>query len=252
MTYLSRIRIDPSRAESRELLASPRAMHGAVIGGIPDPSQMDRVLWRLDTDDPRCPLLFVLSPSRPDWTRLVKAASRLEADGDQAATREYRPLLARLAIRGEFAFRVTASPVRNDPRASTASRDRKDRRAPRIPHRTPAQQLEWFLEHALGWGFTIPDTHPDPAASGPDRPSPRSVPDVRIIGRSRHSFTEGGCDTPVTLHTTTFEGRLLITDVVLLVQAMLKGIGPSRAYGCGLLTLAPPRSQSPHSAGALK
>ncbi|CNF03688.1 CRISPR-associated protein%2C Cse3 family [Mycobacterium tuberculosis] len=225
MTYLSRIRIDPLRAESRELLASPRAMHGAVIGGIPDPSQMDRVLWRLDADDPRCPLLFVLSPSRPDWTRLVEAAGRPGADGDQAATREYRPLLVRLAVRREFAFRVTANPVPEDPHAL-------------------AQQLEWFIEHAAGWGFAIPDTRTGPAASDLDISSPHAARDVRVIARSRHSFTEGGRGTPVTLHTTTLAGRLLVTDVALLAHAMLKGIGPSRAYGCGLLTLTPCRKPS--------
>jgi CRISPR system Cascade subunit CasE len=239
MTYLSRIWIDPLRAESRELLASPRAMHGAVIGGISDSSQMDRVLWRLDADDPRCPLLFVLSPCRPDWTRLVETAGRPGADGDQAATREYRPLLARLAVRREFAFRVTANPVRSAPHAPTASPARRDHDAHRTPHGTPVQQLDWFLEHAAGWGFAIPDTRTDPAASDLDGSSPRSVPDVRIITRSRHSFAEGGRGTPVTLHTTTFAGRLLVTDVALLAHAMLKGIGPSRTYGCGLLTLAP-------------
>lgn len=250
MTYLSHIRINPLRAESRKLLASPRAMRGAVIGAITDPSQMNRVLWRLDADDPRWPLLFVLSPSRPDWTRLVEAAGWPDASGDQAATRDYRPSLTRLAIGREFAFRVTADPVCkdpvcddpvNDPDAPVASQALDDHPAHRVPYRTPAQQLGWFLEHAPKWGFTIPSARSDPAASGLDGLSPRSVPDVQITARSRHSFTEGGRGIPVTLQTATFEGRLFVADVVLLTQAILKGIGPSKAYGCGLLTLAPLR-----------
>jgi hypothetical protein len=36
MTYLSRVRINPLREKSRVLLASPHAMHGAVMYGVPD------------------------------------------------------------------------------------------------------------------------------------------------------------------------------------------------------------------------
>ncbi|MFG2247869.1 type I-E CRISPR-associated protein Cas6/Cse3/CasE [Spirillospora sp. NPDC048823] len=244
MTYLSHIPINPLRAESRDLLACPRAMRGAVLGGISDPSEMKRVLWRLDADDPQRPLLFVLSPSRPDWTRLVEAAGWPGAAGDQAATREYRPLLTRLTINRKFAFRVTASPVRDDPGESQAPDD--DR-----AHLSPAQQLGWFLEHAPTWGFAIPRTRTGSATSGLDGCSPRSAPDVRITARSRRSFTESGRGVPVTLHTATFEGRLLVTDVVLLTQAILKGIGPNKAYGCGLFTLTHPHSEDFYSGGAL-
>ena len=237
MTYLSHILINPARAQSRDLLADPDAMRGAVIGGIPDPSQLNRVLWRLDADNPRWPLLFVLSPCRPDWSRLVEAAGWPWAAGDKVETRDCRPLLTRLAVGREFAFRVTANPVRDDPRAPAAGRAA----AHRIPHRTSARQLGWFLEHAPAWGFTVPAARTGPAAAGP----PGSAPDVRIIARHRHIVTEGVRGTPVPLHTATFEGRLLVTDVVLLTQAILRGLGPGRAYGCGLLTLAPPRPESP-------
>lgn len=41
------------------------------------------------------------------------------------------------------------------------------------------------------------------------------------------------------MNSVTFEGRLRITDPALLTEHLLTGIGPSKAYGCGLLTLAP-------------
>ncbi|KPH98712.1 CRISPR-associated protein, Cse3 family [Actinobacteria bacterium OV450] len=41
------------------------------------------------------------------------------------------------------------------------------------------------------------------------------------------------------MNSVTFEGRLRITDPGLLTEHLLAGIGPSKAYGCGLLTLAP-------------
>jgi CRISPR system Cascade subunit CasE len=63
--------------------------------------------------------------------------------------------------------------------------------------------------------------------------------EVRIIARDRRSFTKNGRGMPVVLHTATFEGLLQVTDVQLLAERLLGGIGPAKAYGCGLLTLAP-------------
>ncbi|WP_043641380.1 type I-E CRISPR-associated protein Cas6/Cse3/CasE, partial [Nonomuraea candida] len=74
MTYLSRIRINPLREKSRLLLASPHAMHGAVLYGVPDAPTEQRILWRLDADDPRRPMLFVLTATRPDWSHLIEQA----------------------------------------------------------------------------------------------------------------------------------------------------------------------------------
>lgn len=245
MTYLSRIRINPLRAESRKLLRSPRAMHGAVVGGIPATPDSERVLWRLDTDNQHRPMLFVLSSSRPDWTHLVEAAGWPDADGEHAAVRDYKPLLAQLALGREFRFRLTAHPVQNTfnpqrpTQAQRARTARGDRRAHRVSHRTAAAQLGWFLERTPKWGFTIPEARTDLTAPGLDDQPPQPAPDIRITGRDRQSFTKNGQGAPITLHTATFEGRLRITDTDLLTEALLDGIGPSKAYGCGLLTLAP-------------
>ncbi|MFJ4767622.1 type I-E CRISPR-associated protein Cas6/Cse3/CasE [Streptomyces uncialis] len=43
----------------------------------------------------------------------------------------------------------------------------------------------------------------------------------------------------VTLSTATYQGRLRVTDPDALRHTLLHGIGPAKAYGRGLLTLAP-------------
>ncbi|WP_207954461.1 type I-E CRISPR-associated protein Cas6/Cse3/CasE [Saccharopolyspora elongata] len=96
-------------------------------------------------------------------------------------------------------------------------------RDPRVPHRHPP-------------GLT-PTTQPDRDA-GPAR-------EVRITARNRHSFSKNRGKPPVVLHTATFEGHLRVTDPQLLTQHLLAGIGPAKAYGCGLLTLAPLPGQHP-------
>jgi len=268
MTYLSRIRINPLRAESRRLLANPRTTHGAVMGGFPGGPDDERVLWRLDADNPHRPHIFVLSTSKPDWTHLVENAGWPDAEGEHAAVRDYAPLLGQIALGREFAFRLTASPVQNtqtpaDPTPAQLARlaadtDRKRVRGFRMGHRTAAAQLDWFLTRTERWGFDIPASRTDaaapglgyPAGAGPEEVSqssptdagpwdPNPAREVRITERRRHSFSKNGKGPRVTFHTATFEGRLRITDPEAFTAHLLNGIGPSKAYGCGLLTLAP-------------
>lgn len=270
MTYLSRIRINPLRAESRRLLASPRAMHGAVTGGITGTPGNERILWRLDADNPHRPHLFVLTRSKPDWSHIVEMAGWPDADGEHAAVRDYTPLLDQIATGREFAFRLTASPIQNThtplhPTPAQAARlaagqQHKRARGLRMGHSTAAAQLDWFLTRTERcWGFTIPDSRTDPPAPGlspatetaasPSQPSqPTREPglfdsnparEVRITARRRYSFAKGGRGSRVTFHSVTFEGLLRVTDPAVFTERLLGGIGPSKAYGCGLLTLAP-------------
>jgi CRISPR system Cascade subunit CasE len=249
MTYLSRIRINPLRAESRKLLASPRAMHGAVMGGVADRPTEERVLWRLDSDNPRRPMLLVLTESKPDWIHIVESAGWPGAEGEHALVRDYTPLIAQLALGREFAFRLTANPVQNTrapdkPTSIQADRTaRGQRRSYRIGHRTAAQQLTWFLERTQRWGFEVPASRTDPPVPGLPAIPAHCTPahEIRITARDRRSFTKKGSSSsaPVVLHTATFEGKLVVTDPNLLTERLLGGIGPAKAYGCGLLTLAP-------------
>ncbi|WP_186319342.1 type I-E CRISPR-associated protein Cas6/Cse3/CasE [Streptomyces sp. SAJ15] len=244
MPFLSRIRINPLRAESRKLLASPRAMHAAVQGGLPGLPGQERTLWRLDADNPHRPQLYVLTHSKPDWTHLVEQAGWPEADGDHYALRDYSPLLDQLALGREYAFRLTASPVQNTnrPQKPTARQTERinngERRSFRLGHRTAAAQLNWFLTRTPSWGFQVP-----PATGLADTHDDHGTPphDVRIIARRRSSFGKGPVpkDVRVVMHSATFEGRLKITDPTVFAERLLTGIGPSKAYGCGLLTLAP-------------
>ncbi|MFF8831491.1 type I-E CRISPR-associated protein Cas6/Cse3/CasE [Streptomyces sp. NPDC015131] len=267
MTYLSRIRINPLRAASRTLLANPRALHAAVMGGLPDHTDDERVLWRLDPDNPHRPYLFVLTRSRPDWTHVVEQVGWPDADGEHAAVRDYAPVLAQLAVGREFAFRLTASPVQNTRTPTKPTRTQAERlaahaeagnkrpRSFRLGHRTASAQLAWILSQAPRRGFDIPAVHLEAAATGPQPRPPATAPDtakprrsrpdtnppfeVRITARHRHSFRKHEKGHTVVFHSATFEGRLRITDTQLFRSSLLAGIGPSKAYGCGLLTLAP-------------
>jgi CRISPR system Cascade subunit CasE len=247
MPYLSRIRVNPLRTQARKLLSNPEAMHAAVLSGLPARRDNERVLWRIDTDDPRSPALYVLTGSRPDWNHIIEQAGWPNADGEHALVRDYTPVLGQVATGVEFAFRLTANPVQSTkspiaPTPSQAIRAQgpdERRRGYRLAHRTVTHQLQWLLNRTPQWGFTIPEadmSEPAPGLIAADAPPPR---DVRITARTRRSFTKKATSGPVVFHAVTFQGRLVVTDPELLRGKLLAGIGPSKAYGCGLLTLAP-------------
>ncbi|ARX83283.1 CRISPR-associated protein Cas3 [Streptomyces alboflavus] len=271
MPYLSRIRINPLRAESRRYLESPRAVHGAVMGGLPASTSDERPLWRIDSDDPHRPHLIVLTRTRPDWSHIVERAGWPDAAGEHALVRDYAPLLALIEPGREFAFRLTANPVQNSPTPTSptaaqrkriaAEEDPTRRRGFRMAHRTATEQLRWFLERTDRWGFAVPQSRTDPPAPGleavhaasptgsgltavqtfPDRID--SAPqEVRITSRHRRSFTKNGRGPRVIVNSVTFEGRLQVTNAEALTHHLLNGIGPAKAYGCGLLTLGPLKS----------
>ncbi|MGP4112339.1 type I-E CRISPR-associated protein Cas6/Cse3/CasE [Streptomyces sp. 4N509B] len=261
MSYLSLIRINPRRPHAIRLLGNPHLLHGAVLAGFPDPVA-ERVLWRLDADDPRRPRLLVLTQhTRPDWTHLVEQAGWPTADGDHFMVREYAPLLDSLAVGQQYAFRLHASTVQNTSRPEKPTPAQEARRGAaaksgtrlrgfRLGHRTAAAQLAWLLKKAERTGFTIPSVRsnaPTGPAPGLDLPDDSTqAPDVALIHRDIRRFRKKNDGPQVTLTTATFEGRLRVVDPTALRAALVAGIGPAKAYGCGLLTLAPLPKEADH------
>lgn len=255
MPFLSRVWINPLRQGAQKLLGNPQAMHAAVLGGIPTEPVNERVLWRVDADQPRRPALLVLSQSKPSWEHLVEQASWPSADTPQADVRDYAPLLDQLQVGRSFAFRLTANPTKatkHPDRLTPTQRKEGEHNRERsvvVGHRTVAHQLQWLLDRTASLGIRIPPARTDqPVVNDSQAPARSAVepageqsqaapPEVRVSQRQRLSFRRGGGQ--VTLQQVTYEGRLVVEDADRLRDVLLFGIGRGKAYGCGLLTLAP-------------
>lgn len=214
--YLTRMYLNGARRGTRNLLGSPQRIHAAVMSSFPPgvesaPSSA-RVLWRVDRS-PNATALYVSSPARPDLTHVVEQAGWPSGD-DPWQTADLDPFLDRLRAGQRWAFRLTANPVRS-------IRDRDGGRGSVRAHVTAGQQEIWLRERAKGWGF-------EPEV-------------VAVRGRGHASFrrrTPHAKDT-VTIATATYDGVLAVTDGDLLRAALRQGVGRAKAYGCGLITLAP-------------
>ena len=219
MTYFSKFLINPQRRGARKLLSSPQALHAAVMATVPPDVKPEdgRILWRLDITGHQY-VLYVLSPEKPDFSTLIEQAGWDTRPGESA---HYGRLLAKLENGQEWGFRLTANPVKRQ-------RGKGDKI---FPHVTPAQQSAWLRERAQQWGFEVIPVENQEIADIP-----------LVTARKDLSFSHrdsSGNIGKVTLRKAQFDGALRITDVELFRKALVNGMGRGKAYGMGLMTLAP-------------
>lgn len=215
--YLTRFEINPARRGAKRLLGSPQAMHAAVLAGYSSSASNlgGRVLWRIDRAGPGA-WLYVVSPDEPDFTHLVEQAGWPTTEAWD--TRSYEGLLGRLQKGDRWAFRLTANPTRS-------TRLRNSERSQRLGHVTVQQQLDWVIDRTKSWGVRLPESEHGPA----------------LIVRERRTWEFKRQASRITISAATFDGELIVEDPDLLRRALCFGIGPAKAYGCGLMTLAPSR-----------
>ncbi|GAB3194475.1 type I-E CRISPR-associated protein Cas6/Cse3/CasE [Nesterenkonia suensis] len=226
MTWFTTLALNPLRREARRLLGSPQAMHAAMMGAFPPGTVTDsadgRVLWRLDEAEGR-QTLYMVSPEKPDLGHLVEQAGW---ETSPARSADYGPFLGQLKRGQRWGFRLRANPVK-------ALRRSDGRRGKVIPHVTVAQQINWLVDKSDRWGFDVAGACPDGTSD--------NAPRVTVTSRGDRSFRRADPEADsygrVTLRQAQFDGMLTVTDVDQLRDALVRGIGRGKAYGCGLLTL---------------
>ncbi|WP_326670959.1 type I-E CRISPR-associated protein Cas6/Cse3/CasE [Streptomyces sp. NBC_01257] len=247
--YLTRFRFNAARTGARRLLTSPQMLHAAVMSSFPDappaPDGGPRVLWRIDYNSAAEVLLYVTSPARPDLTHLVEQAGWPTAEAQGWSTYDYATFLTGLATDSVWEFRLTANPVHS-------IRRKEGEPTKRTAHRTPRYQIEWLLKQQDRSGFAIVEKAPEA------RRLERGDEYELVVGGARGlSFSKknsstaqgsspAGKDIPATagrnavrIAAVTYQGRLRVTDPEVFRLRLASGLGKAKAYGCGLMTLAP-------------
>lgn len=215
MTWFTKVMINPQRREARKLLLHPEAMHAAVRASFPpdlDPSS--RVLWRHDHNGAEH-IIYMVSPEPPDPSHLV------ESSGWQtrpAMTADYQPLLSSLRIGQQWHFELVANPTHSLPQEH-------GKRGKIVAHVTANQQMEWLTKQGTPRGF--------------------SVMSAAVTERGVLRFRKGESKQHnVNISMARFRGELEITDTEQMRDTLINGMGRGKAYGCGLLTLAPLQGDS--------
>lgn len=223
--FLTRLYLNPQRAASRKAAGNVNRLHAQVLNAFGPDTPAKHPLWRLDREKTRH-TLYVVSSTTPDMRAFHEEYGW---ENHPSVTADYSPRLDSLTEGQQWAFRLTANPVHtveypNEPPVvkTINGADKSFVKTRRIPHETRSHQLAWLNnQKAKHNGFKV---------LGEPTTTPLTV--------NRFSKTNGSSHA-VTIASTTFDGFLEVTDSVALREALTGGIGRARAYGCGLMTIAP-------------
>ena len=230
--YLSRLVINQKNRVSRRDLSDVHMMHRTVMSAFPCLKQEGSarakfaVLYRLDVDqETGRAVLLVQSRELPDWTHLPTGYLLPVQDEtvDNPATKDVTKALAALYEGQILRFRLRANPTKKiDTKSGLDGRRRNGRR---VDLRTESQQVEWLARRADMAGFRLVPAYPNNKV-----PAVQIGTSEKLIGRASQLTVAG----------VLFDGLLEITDADKFRSAIKDGIGPGKAFGCGLMSIAPP------------
>ncbi|MEE1821651.1 type I-E CRISPR-associated protein Cas6/Cse3/CasE [Streptomyces sp. BE20] len=212
--WLTRIIPDQRNRDARRDSANAVDLHHRVMSLFPDniaattARQELGILFRTDTTDTG-PHLLLQSTLPPDLARLPPGYGH-------GATKSLTPLLDALRPGLAVRYRIAANPIRKPGRTT---RELYNLRAV-VPLRGAAAD-DWWTRQAENAGLRVTTLHSTPldAAGGARRSDQRPIKHDRVL----------------------FEGTAVITDADRLRSRLSDGIGKGKAYGCGLLSIAPHR-----------
>lgn len=225
--WLSRLDLDPRSRVVQRHIQNAHALHQQVMLAFRHDDRNragQAVLHRLDADSrgrsPRLTLL-VQSAQRPDWSILP---DRYLLDDDGWFDGQSREPIAMKTINAQIdglepgtrlRFRLRANPTRK------IRSERNPKNGTRAPV-TADDLTSWLVRKGEQHGFQVLEA------------SWRFDP---TTGKLQRGFKQG--ETQMIHHAVVFEGSLVVAAAQELAAAVRKGIGPAKAYGFGLLSLAP-------------
>lgn len=216
--YLSRLLLDPTSRQVQRETADPYNLHRTILKAFDTDRESANILHRIETNGSSGQtILLVQSDIKPNWQPLLEKAYLLPEDpftelANPAVKEINLPLQNRQLLRFRLCANPTIKKVRRDENGNR-------RNSNRVPLLHKSKQIEWLQKQAQANGFRILDI----GISQPEQQASRK----KGNGRS------------ITIYTVTFNGRLQISNVAKFTAAVKKGIGPAKAFGCGLLSLAP-------------
>jgi len=191
------------------------------------------VLYRVEpnTVGPGVPLL-VQSFEQPDWQVLpARYLAPKENESGPSQSKDISNLLNNLQVGHVLSFRLRANPTK---KIETGKAHGIDTNGRRVGLRSEEECIVWLQRKAAASGFELMN------AFGTD-----DIPNVRVRqeaprrGESgRHGDDGGG---RLSFASTLFEGALRIVDKDAFLKALSQGIGSGKAFGFGLLSIAPLR-----------
>jgi len=205
MTYLTQAIVDHATAAKREF-RDVYGWHQAVWKAFPGRDGQDRdFLTRLDERDGGFRLLIVSPeiPTRPDWCPVELWQTK--------------PIPETYFGKRRYAFQLLANPTKKVTKLGPDGKPTKNGK--RVPLRTREEYVAWMQRKAEQGGFVV------------------DAETLRTIQQGRENFQKKGTDGT---HTAVeLQGVLTVNDPAKFHETFTRGIGSAKAFGFGLLVIAP-------------
>jgi len=243
--YLSRLLLTPESRQVRSELAQPYEMHrtlmhafdGQIPSGQCNPREKAGMLFRVDVDERNHRIIvYVQSLIEPDWSFLRGLPDYLFDGSDQpgASYKDISIAYARLQNGQTLSFRLRANPTK---RIGKSAGDQPGLKGKRIGLVREQDQIAWLERKGRNGGFVL--LKAGSIETSDETQCPYSVT-VRTEGKQAGRKREGSHAYKTTHLSVVFEGLLQITDASVFGKTLVRGIGSAKAYGFGLLSIAPP------------
>lgn len=214
--YLSQLILNPGSQMVQSEIANPYEMHRTLMHGFTCKRDMANVLYRLESNPySGVVALLVQSIVEPQWEPLTKVGQGQYLFSPPV----FKAVDLDLRKRQMLRFRLVANPsVKRDGKRQALYGEEEQRR--------------WLTTKGTG-------------CTEKKRPSHGfDVLDVDIQKGSNqqgHLYRDNGEKHNMTIHRVQFDGILQVTDPAAFLTALQAGIGSGKAFGFGLLSVAPVR-----------
>ncbi|CAJ36460.1 type I-E CRISPR-associated protein Cas6/Cse3/CasE [Methanocella arvoryzae] len=249
--YLSRLILNPRTRAVRRDLADCHELHRTILGGFPDLNgkggearETFGVLHRIDIH-PRSGaiVLLVQSQEKPDWSKLPEGYLLENTGTENPACKAIDEQYGKIKAGDVYAFRLRANPTKKigTSRIEDIKAGKPKNNGRRVPIRNESDQILWLKRKGAAGGFELMSTK---------RFSELSDVLISEEGHQKiYTFDTGikakvqknARENRLTFGSVLFEGTLKVTNAEKFLETLKSGIGSGKAYGFGLLSLAPAR-----------
>jgi len=228
--FLSKLMLNPQAPLGRRDLAHPYEMHRTLMNAYPYPrtdNQCD-VLFRVDPARTGPPVVLVQTQEDPArWSKLPNRYLVGQAECK---------LFDLAVISGQrLRFRLRANPTKRV--AAKNERLGGVMLGKRVGLVTEAEQVRWLLRKGETGGFRIRGAWMD--ARHPETGEPLQLPNFRVDAVPEGRDRNGKPGHAGEFLAVRFEGVLVVTDAQAFQATVAAGIGSGKAFGFGLLSVAP-------------
>lgn len=226
--FLSKLVLNFGNSKARRDVVRAYEMHRTLMNSYPHARAENRcdLLFRLEPARMRPPIVLVQTRNTPDWSGLPA--------GYLLDPAEYKCLDLAVSAGQRLRFRLRANPAKRV--SAKNQRLGAVMAGKRVGLVTEAQQIRWLLRKGENGGFRIPGQWVD--ADDLETPGTDQLPnfsvDVVPEGRDRNGKPGHGGE----FLAVRFDGTLIVTEAQRFEVTVAEGIGPGKAFGFGLLSLA--------------